>query len=221
MIKLNKCLGKIFLFYILLSSSNFVFGQSFIQTSPIFDEKSMKGWEVFPEENKVLWKIQDSVFVGGDEEFKIDENNYLYTTDHFEDFEFRCLFKLTGDSSTGLINSGIQYRSQIINGNMVGYQADIGEGYWGDIYDEHRRGKLVSGYLGSLTYVLNEEGWNSYIIRCKGNFHELYINGVKTAEYEEMDQSIPKSGLIGIQLHSGGKAKIELRDLTITDLTRE
>lgn len=218
MIKLISISAKIIVFYILLFNTYLVSGQGFVQTSPVFDGKTMKGWKVFPKAHEGLWKVQDSVFVGGDGDIKISENNYLYTTAHFEDFEFRCLFKLLGDPTTGLINSGIQYRSQIIDGNMVGYQADIGNGYWGDIYDEHRRGKLVSGDLGSLMHVLNEDGWNSYIVRCKGDFHELYINGVKTAEYVEKDPTVPKSGLIGIQLHSGGNAKIEIRDLTITDL---
>lgn len=30
------------------------------------------------------------------------------TLEAFEDFEFRCLFRLTGNPSTGMINSGIQ-----------------------------------------------------------------------------------------------------------------
>lgn len=209
---------KSLLYGILIFSSLTLSGQSFENTNSIFDGKSMKGWKAFPEKNQFLWVVRDSVLVGGDGDLKIAENNYLYTTDHFEDFEFRCLFRLSGDADTGLINSGIQYRSQIIDGNMVGYQADIGNGYWGDIYDEHRRGKLVGGELQTLKHLLREDGWNSYVIRVKGDFHELYINGVKTNEYLEKDSTIPNRGLIGIQLHSGGNAKIEFRDITLTGL---
>jgi hypothetical protein len=202
------------LIFITLSAS----GQSFEKTKSIFDGKTLEGWKALPEKNLSLWKVQDSVIVGGDGIHKITDNNYLYTTDHFEDFELRCLFRLSGDAETGLINSGIQYRSQIIDGNMVGYQADIGNGYWGDIYDEHRRGKLVGGELQTLKHLLREDGWNSYVVRVKGDFHELYINGVKTNEYLEKDPTVPKSGLIGIQLHSGGNAKIEFREITLTGL---
>ena len=101
---------------------------------------------------------------------------------------------------------------------MVGYQADIGNGYWGDIYDEHRREKLCGGDLSTLKYLLKEDGWNSYIIRAKGNHHELYINGVKTCDYIEEDASIPAKGVISVQVHSGGAAQVEFRDLTITEL---
>ena len=193
-----------------------VSGQDFKNTITIYDRNSLNGWNVHPSSNQNLWKIENGVIIGGDGILKIMENNYLYTEEIYGDFEFRCLFRLTGDASTGLINSGIQYRSNIIDNNMVGYQADIGTGYWGDIYDEHGRGKLVGGDLETLKHILSESGWNSYTIRCKGDFHEIFINGVKTAEYEEKNPEIPKNGLIGIQLHSGGNAKIEFRDLTIT-----
>ena len=149
---------------------------------------------------------------------KIPANTYLHTLKEYEDFEFRCLFKLTGDPKTGMINSGIQYRSVLEKGTIVGYQADIGDGYWGDIYDEHRRAKLVGGDLSTLRHVLHKDGWNSYTIRCRGNLHELYINGVKTCEYTEKDATIPRKGVIAVQIHSGGVAQVAFRDLTITEL---
>ncbi|MCK0158288.1 DUF1080 domain-containing protein [Cellulophaga sp. F20128] len=184
----------------------------------LFDGTTLTGWETVKKQNASLWKVTDSTLIGGDGTIKIPENTYLYTTQQFQDFEFRFLFKLTGDHSTGLINSGVQYRSIIKDNHIIGYQADIGKGYWGDIYDEHRRGKLVSGDLSTLKHILNEDGWNSYIIRCVGNKHELYINGVKTVEYLEKDSFIPSKGVIGIQLHSGGNAKIEFKHITITEL---
>jgi hypothetical protein len=69
-----------------------------------------------------------------------------------------------------------------------------------------------------LKLLLNEDGWNSYIVRVNGNHHITYINGVKTCEYTETDASIPSKGIIAIQLHSGGVAKIEFRHVTITEL---
>ena len=184
----------------------------------LFDGKTLTGWKVTNPADKELWKVVDSVITGGDGTHKIKSNSYLQTVKEYGDFEFRCLFRLSGDSRTGMINSGIQYRSKIIDNNMVGYQADIGNGYWGDIYDEHRRGKLVGGDLSVLKHLLREDGWNSYIIRVKGNQHTLYINGVKTCDYTEKDPSVPASGIIAIQLHSGGAAIIQFRDITIQAL---
>jgi len=211
--RIKPTLTLLFLFFVVGS-----YGQSPPKTLSLFDGKTLEGWRTFPLEYSELWRVEDSVIIGGDGIQKIPENIYLHTEREFEDFEFRCLFRLSGDPSTGMINSGIQYRSSIQDGNMVGYQADIGNGFWGDIYDEHRRGKLVGGDLSTLKHLLKEDGWNSYIVRCKGNRHELYINGVKTCEYMEEDPGIPSKGIIAVQLHSGGAAKLELRDITITPL---
>jgi hypothetical protein len=187
-------------------------------TIPLFDGTSLNGWKILNPSNANYWAVIDSTIVGGDGIRKIPQNTYLYTTETYQDFELRLIFRIRGDHKQGLINSGIQYRSLIENNNIIGYQADIGKGYWGDIYDEHRRGKLVGGDLKILKYVFNEEGWNSYIVRCKGNTHELYINGVKVSEYEEKDPNLPSKGVIGIQVHSGGNAKVEFKHITLTHL---
>ncbi len=195
-----------------------IHSQELAKSTSLFDGKTLNGWKTVNPANQIYWSVKDSVITGGDKVTKIPENTYLYTEKEYGDFEFRCLFRLSGDPKTGMINSGIQYRSLVQNGLMVGYQADIGKGYWGDIYDEHRRGKLCGGDLSTLKHLLKEDGWNSYIIRVKGNYHELYINGVKTCDYIEEDASIPSKGVISVQVHSGGAAKVEFRDLTITEL---
>lgn len=195
-----------------------VFAQSSGKAESLFDGKTLTGWKTVDPADTKLWSVKDSVIRSGDGVKKIPANTYLYTLKEYGDFEFRCLFRLSGDPSTGMINSGIQYRSLVEDGKMVGYQADIGNGYWGDLYDEHRREKLVSGDLRILKRILKEDGWNSYIIRCKGNHHELYINGVKTCDYTEKDSKIPAKGVIAVQIHAGGVAQVEFRDLTISEL---
>lgn len=212
-------LGKLFnVFTILCFMSSMATAQDFGKSEVLFDGETMKGWRVINERNAKYWKVLDSTLVAGDGIVKIPENTYLHTIKEYRDFELRFLFRLTGDHNTGLINSGVQYRSNIKDGHITGYQADIGKGYWGDIYDEHRRGKLIGGDLSTLKHILKEDGWNSYIVRCKGKRHELYINGVKTADYLEKDSAIPSKGVIGIQLHSGGNAKVEFKHITIMEL---
>jgi hypothetical protein len=203
---------------ILILSSLSCNAQKTVTTTSLFNGDSLEGWKTVQQSNQSIWSVIDGIITGGDGIKKITSNTYLHTVKGYEDFEFRCLFKLTGDHGLGLINSGIQYRSTIKDNKIIGYQADIGKGYWGDIYDEHRRGKLISGDLSTLKHILKEDGWNSYIIRCVGNKHELYINGVKTCEYIETDENIPSKGVFGLQLHSGGNAKIEFKNITITQL---
>lgn len=179
---------------------------------------NLNDWKAVKPANQHFWSVTDSTITGGDGKQNMPTNTYLHSAKTYKDFELRCLFRITGNHDLGLINSGIQYRSVLEDNKIVGYQADIGKGYWGDIYDEHRRAKLIDGDLNVLKQLLNEDGWNSYIVRCKADIHELYINGVKTTEYKEMDKDITSEGVIAIQLHSGGNAKIEVKNITITEL---
>lgn len=182
----------------------------------LFDGKTLDGWATVDPDDGHYWRVVDGVIVGGDGKSLVPKNTYLQTEAEYEDFELRCLFRLSGDHATGFINSGIQYRSFVQERDIVGYQADIGRGHWGDIYDEHRRGLLVQGDLSTLGHILKEEGWNSYIVRVRGDRHELYINGVKTADYLETDPRVPRKGIIALQLHSGGAAFLEFKDITLT-----
>ncbi len=46
----------------------------------------------------------------------------------------------------------------------------------------------------------------------------LWLDGVLTVDYTEQDKSIPLQGLIGLQIHGGGKAEASYRDITIEEL---
>jgi hypothetical protein len=181
----------------------------------MFDGKTLNGWKVVNSKDTSLWSVEQGAITCHNRGKLIVSNSFLQSAKEYQNFEFRCLFRLSGDS--GFINSGIQYRSNVKkNGEVVGYQADIGNGYWGDLYDEHRRGTLVKGDSSILPQLLFDDGWNSYIIRVKDNFHELYINGIKTVEYNEKDPAIPSKGIIALQIHGGGIAKVEFKDIFIT-----
>jgi hypothetical protein len=187
----------------------------FRKTSSMFDGKTLNGWKVVNLKDTSLWSVEQGAITCHNHGELITANSFLQSEKEYQNFEFRCLFRLSGDS--GFVNSGIQYRSYVKNnGDVVGYQADIGNGYWGDLYDEHRRGTLIKGDSSILPQLLNDAGWNSYVIRVKNNFHELYINGIKTLEYVETDRKIPSKGIIALQIHGGGIAKVEFKDIFIT-----
>lgn len=189
------------------------------QTQSLFDGKTLTGWKTVNPDFADKWSVVDGAITSGDGKTKIPTNTYLATTKEYGDFEFHCKFRLRGDHKTGMINSGIQYRSSIHDKKIIGYQADMGRGWWGGIYDEHRRNKLlVKGDMSALGEDFQEDGWNSYTIRCKGNHHELFINGKKTCDYIEEDPAIPAKGVIAVQIHSGGIATVEFKDLTIKEL---
>uniref|UniRef100_UPI000AC97CC6 family 16 glycoside hydrolase n=1 Tax=Algoriphagus resistens TaxID=1750590 RepID=UPI000AC97CC6 len=50
---------------------------------------------------------------------------------------------------------------------------------------------------------------------------QLFINGHQTVDYTEQDSSIPQSGLIGLQIHGGGKARVAFKDIFIEELPQK
>jgi hypothetical protein len=187
----------------------------------LFDGKSLEGWTVVPADQARHWRVEDGVITAGDGKTEIEKNSFLCTAAEFGDFELRFEFKLAGDPATGFINSGLQFRSaKSEDGHVSGYQADIGDpGWWGCLYDEHRRNKvLAASDMKALEPVLKRGDWNSYVVRCEGPRVQLFINGVKSVDYSEPDPDIPRSGLIAPQLHGGGAAQVWFRNLVVAPL---
>ena len=62
----------------------------------------------------------------------------------YGDFELRLKFKLLGGDGA---NAGVQFRTKRIPNHheVTGYQADMGAGWWGALYDESRRNKMLVG----------------------------------------------------------------------------
>jgi putative membrane-bound dehydrogenase-like protein len=183
---------------------------------PLFDGKSLAGWEG----NEKLWRVQDGALTGGSLTETIKENDFLASTKDYANFIVRFKIKLTG--SEGFINSGFQIRSQRVpnNSEMIGYQCDYGEPSWyGGIYDESRRNKLMAASdMAALRPVIKQDDWNEYVIRADGPRVTTWINGVLGVDYVEADPKIVQTGKFGIQVHGGGKALVQVKDITIEEL---
>ncbi len=134
-------------------------------------------------------------------------------------FDLRMKVKLAG---TGFVNGGVQVRSMCTAKppyEMTGYQADMGEGYWGSLYDESRRNEtLAQTYGGVIRQIIKPNDWNEYIVRCEGRRIRLWLNRVLTVDYTEADASIPLRGKIGLQIHGGGRSQAYYKDITIEAL---
>jgi hypothetical protein len=192
-------------------------GQAPKKPAPLFDGRTFTGWEG---DTKKAWRIQEGALVGGSLTETVPRNDFLVTTRSYANFVLRLKFKLEG--TEGFINGGVQFRSQRAVDpahEMVGYQADLGAKYWGSLYDESRRNKvLAAADAAVIAEVLKPNDWNDYEIRAEGTRIRLSINGRQTVDYTETDTAIPQSGLIGLQIHGGGKALVSYKDITIEEL---
>lgn len=187
----------------------------------IFDGTTLAGWEALGSETK-WWTVADGAIVGGSLTEKVPHNTFLATQDSFGDFDLILKIRIRG--AGGFVNSGIQIRSTRVEGSheMKGYQVDAGPGWWGKLYDESRRNKVIAEPQDpkTLAAAVTPDDWNEYRIEAIGPRIRSWINGVAALDYVEPDAAIPLDGRIGIQVHGGGKALVEVKDITIRALPR-
>ena len=128
--------------------------------TPLVDAKDLTGWEG----DKELWSVRDGMLIGHSPGIK--HNEFLATTRSYGDFVLSLNFRMID----GKGNSGVQFRSvRVPNREMSGYQADIGEGFWGCLYDESRRNKVLVPASENALKALNKTDWNHYTVRAMGD----------------------------------------------------
>ncbi len=184
----------------------------------LFDGKSLAGWEGDPK----WWRVEDGALTGGSRTEKVPHNYFLATQRSFQNFDLRLRLKLTGTPGTGMINSGVQIRSIRVPNNteMAGYQVDAGDGWWGKLYDESRRRRVIAEPLdaAAVNAAVRKDDWNEYRIRAEGPRIRSWINGVPALDYTEAEPRVAADGRIAVQIHSGGHALVQVKDVVIEEL---
>jgi len=188
------------------------------ETKALFDGKTFEGWE--GDTNKTF-RIEDGAVVGGTLKKRVPHNEFLCTTRVYTNFVLKLQCKLIGPTA----NAGVQIRSRRVPNHfeVSGYQADMdmgaGTGYWGCLYDESRRNKILAKPEGAgKKDFVKKNDWNVYEIRCEGKNIKLTVNGVQTVDYTEAEENIVQSGIIGLQIHGGGPSEAWYRNITIEEL---
>ena len=179
-------------------------------TTVIFDGKTLEGWDG----DASVFRVEQESIIGGQLKDKIPHNFFLSSKEEYSDFELTLEFRLIGEGT----NAGVQLRSKRIpdHHEMIGYQADLGQNYWGVLYDESRRNKILAApKKEELDKVLKRDDWNRYRILCEGRHIQLWINDFKTVDYTEADAAIEQKGLIALQIHGGPPGEAHYRNIRI------
>ncbi len=186
----------------------------------LFDGKTLDGWEG----NHDYFRVEQQAIVAGTLQDKIPHNQFLCTEKEFDNFDLRLEVRLKGQGN----NAGIQFRSQRIPGSheVRGYQCDVGVAWnrpvWGGLYDESRRRKMLAeGPRESLPKWIKADGWNEMRILARGENIQLFVNGHKTIEYVEEDSDIARTGIVGLQIHSGPPTEAWYRKIRIQEFPAE
>ncbi len=187
------------------------------QTQPIFDGKSFAGWEG---DITSVWRIEDGALTAGSLENKQKDNNFLATVKTYRDFDLTLKWRLEG--TEGFVNGGVQFRSSRVPNHheVSGYQADLGKGYDGALYDESRRNKMLAQPSKEvLEKAMKKPGeWNDYRIRAVGTHIQIWLNGVQTVDYHETEPGIAQSGIIAVQIHGNATSVVQYKDLQIEEI---
>ena len=161
---------------------------------PIFNGTNLDGWAAELE----YWQMDEGGVMHGHTP-GTSQHHYAYTTNDYTDFELHADVKLIGN------NSGICIRIAPTSfDNVPGYQVDMGDGYWGCLWDERGRGMVVKYPREDADKMIRKDDWNHYYIRAQGHHIQAWLNGVKTIDI--VDEKGLRSGPIGFQLcHGTGK----------------
>jgi hypothetical protein len=167
----------------------------------LFNGRDLTGWVGDP----ALWKVADGAIVGTSP--GLGHNSFLVSDLSAADFTLRLEVKLTPNSE----NSGIQFRSTPLpDGEVKGYQADAGAGWWGKLYEEQGRALLWD--RSGEAHVKPGE-WNAYEIRAVGSRIETRINGQLCVDLD--DPAGAREGIFALQIHAGGPMEVRFRNIQL------
>ena len=172
----------------------------------IFNGRDLTGWNG----TEGLWFVENGELVGRTDGLK--QNEWIVSDLSVEDFHLTLEVKLVDNAG----NSGIQFRSQAHDGEVSGYQADIGVGWWGKLYEEHGRALLWN--KSGEQYVKPGE-WNQYEVIAQGHHIRTLINGKECVDLDDPEGA--HRGIIAFQLHSGGQTEVRFRNIKLEVLLPE
>jgi len=201
---------------------------------PVFDGKSLAGWNCRPESEEKNWRVVEGKIVGKG----AGRESYLMFEEELGDFELKFCYRLLTKG-----NTGVEVRGKPVKGKasrLHGYHADIGHvgigdkvlGAW-DFHENNRgdylakRGQRVTiGEDGKKRWEeiegamqvadVKKHEWNEVQIFAKGNRMWFTINGKIASEV--IDNETAKRldrGFIGFQLHGGDTMVVEFKDIEL------
>jgi len=198
---------------------------------PIFDGKSLAGWDGNPD----LWSVEEGALTGKTKgPDHLAYNQFLvWRGGVVKNFELRARIKCSAS------NSGIQYRSRELPevGKWVigGYQCDVhpNVGYNGQIYEERGRGILVEN---GQSVIIDERGgkwlaaehdpvkvnyseWHDYAVIAQGNHLIQKVDGkvaIDLVDHDEKHRAL--EGLLAFQVHRGPAMVVQIKDVLLKEL---
>jgi putative heme-binding domain-containing protein len=170
--------------------------------SLFFNGQDLTGWTGDPK----LWSVENGEIVGRSQ--GLAHNSFLLSDLAAKNFKLSFDVKLVGDIG----NSGVQFRSKPLHGynEVRGYQADIGPGWWGKLYEENGRALLWD--KSGEKHVKKGE-WNHYEIEAAGRHIRTWINGQPCVDLKDTEPA--RRGIFALQVHSGEPTEVRFKNFKL------
>lgn len=178
----------------------------------LFNGKDLSGWREIGNEK---WVVEDGAIYG---EGVTQEYGYLATEKPYTDFHLSLRFKCeaSGNSGVYLHTAFEPGTANVSQGRQVEIDRAVGR-HTGGIYGDEK-GWIVWP-APELETVIRSDDWNDMLIMVEGKRYVTYLNGVKMIDFTYPSPEA-KTGLIALQLHSGGEGRMRFKDIWIRDLTQ-
>ena len=209
----------------------------------LFNGKDLTGWTGVDG----FWTVEDGAITGRTTaENPAKKNTFLVWQGEASDFVLTFRYRLldADGEGAGYANSGVQYRSRVVDASysvVSGYQADmeLGKNYSGILYEEKGRGILAKrgqqvvihectskkGFKievrgeteasDAIQAAIRQGDWNDYKIVAKGKHLQHYINGKLCVDVTDQTAAGARSGVIALQLHQGKPMTAQFKDLLL------
>jgi putative membrane-bound dehydrogenase-like protein len=165
--------------------------------------QDLRLWDADP----AIWSVNDDGELVGRTTTGIPHNRFARSHLLLGDFELSFEVLLVGNQG----NSGVQFRSEALaDGDVRGYQADIGPGWWGKLYEEHGRALLDATDRDGL---VKKGDWNRYRIVAVGSRVQTWLNDQPCVDLD--DPAGAREGIVAVQLHSGGPTEVRFRNFEL------
>lgn len=198
--------------------------------SKVFNGTDLSGWDGGDE-----WSVEDGALTGVADGTLKSNRFIVWQGEALKNFELQVMVRV---SEAG--NSGLQYRGKVrpdLGPHRVsGYQCDVvakNPSYNGMLYEE--KGRRILARHGN-TVVIDTDGqpwiteskpvvdfkpnqWHQYRILAKGNHLQHWIDGQKTVDVIDLDESgRALEGVLAVQVHVGPPMKIQFKDFFLKRL---
>ncbi len=180
----------------------------------LFNGKDLSGWVKNGAEK---WVVEDGAILG---ESTAGKYGYLTTEKTYSDFVLRVRFKCETDGNSGVfLRSRITGQSPGTGPDIEGMQVEVDPTrHTGGLYESGGRG-WVALPSESGERAIKPRDWNELEIAAEGRHYVTRLNGVQIVDWDDPAPHFT-SGVIGLQLHTGGGVKIRFKDIYIMELSK-